>query len=262
MLVIGLIGVGSPFEELIPRLRVFRDIAGVVVVHFMVVPGDDPRTVRVHLLQRRIGAVERIAVSVIVEGDNFGAVMRANGLLFRPVFVDIVAKEDHKIRLIGQHVVIGGIETVVPALAGSEGKPQRLLHVAGAWRSESAAYRTHFFACFELVPIRPVGLQARYLHVHGVAQSSRRHTPAPAHHAAHGIVFGDLPVNGNRITPHATAMDRVGSEAGPQHKAIGCRVTRSHTQGERITAERGRGVNRGGKGGATQDEQAARDRHT
>ena len=81
VLEVGLVGGGAAFQEDRRWLLVgvLGDLGRVVVAHLVVVPRDDPGDLRVHGLKRGIGFVDRVALAVVVDSENFFLAVRADG---------------------------------------------------------------------------------------------------------------------------------------------------------------------------------------
>ena len=78
MFVISLVSGGAVFEKIFARgVEDFGDVVAVIVFHFVIVGRDDPRGVSVRSLERLVGFVEGVAVSIVVEGENLFAVVPA-----------------------------------------------------------------------------------------------------------------------------------------------------------------------------------------
>ena len=95
MFVKSLIGRGAPEQELRRIVERLRPFIGIIVLHFVIVPGDDGRHLRVQLLQVGIEPVLGIAIAISRQGRCFDTIaVAAND---RPVLldglVDVVAEE-------------------------------------------------------------------------------------------------------------------------------------------------------------------------
>ena len=117
MLVIGLPGGGA---QRWPAGVTQAVVAGVVVLHLMVVPGHHPGRAGMGGLQVGIALVEGVARAVVGQVLRQRQVVHARqaaGVFGAGVLVDVVTQEQHQIRLVGAGVAPGGVVTVLPALA-------------------------------------------------------------------------------------------------------------------------------------------------
>jgi hypothetical protein len=120
-----LVGGGATAHEIVVGLFFTAGVGvGVVVGHLMVVPRNDPGGHGVGGLEGGVGAVERVAGAVIVEGENLAAVVAAHLAVARGAFVDVVAKVDDEIEVFAGDMFEGGEETGLVVLAGDEGEAE------------------------------------------------------------------------------------------------------------------------------------------
>ena len=71
------------------------------------------------------------------------------------------------------------------------------------------------------------------------------------HDARHGLGFGKFPTHGNALGRQAIARFQwLGAEAGPEHDAVGLRITAGDAQLEGVGGERDLGVGRAGGPGS------------
>ena len=124
VLVVGAVRGRAAREEGLALHAVLGPIVGVVVVHLVVVPDDDPWTGRVRVLQVRIAPIERVARTVVLERVGLRRAVAAHVVAAPARFVDVVAKERDEIGRIGDDVAIRAEIPLLILLAGSEGEPQ------------------------------------------------------------------------------------------------------------------------------------------
>ena len=125
-LIVGLISVGAADEEFggIDSL-LFGNVVGAVVVEFVIVPGNEPRTGGVYGLEILVAFVLGVADAVLVQGFDFGSLMGADFTVSSGgVFVDVVAEVKDKVGLVGGHLLVGGEEAGFEVLAGGDGKAE------------------------------------------------------------------------------------------------------------------------------------------
>src|SRR5262249_20327667 len=99
------------------RLIIFRDVAGVVVIHLVIVPGHDPGEGRMRELQIGIAFVKRVAVAIIIERDDFRAVVPPLTIGGMAVLVYVIDVMYNQIELFVGHVFVRRIESGLVMLA-------------------------------------------------------------------------------------------------------------------------------------------------
>ncbi len=119
-------------------------------------------------------------------------------------------------------------------LAGREGELEARVVRVRCGRRARAADGARRLAGEEAVPVHAVGLQAAHLDVHAVGEGGIGRDLATLHDVATVFVARDLPAYADRLGRHASAVERIGREAGPQDDAVGARTARSDAQRERI----------------------------
>ena len=101
VLVIGLVGGGTTRGEIGRATHAQHTTAlvqaGVVVLHLVVVPGQQPRAGGVHGLQISVALVQGVALAVVVQRQHPAPRHLAHGIRQAGVFVDVVAQEEHGI---------------------------------------------------------------------------------------------------------------------------------------------------------------------
>ena len=91
----------------------------------MVVPDHDPGQGGMGRLQIWVQPVLGISVAVICQGAAWRAGMRPHWWLPAVGFIDIVAQEEHHIRLIGHQMAVAAEIAVFVVLTRGEGEGQR-----------------------------------------------------------------------------------------------------------------------------------------
>ena len=56
----------------------FGDFVSVVIVHFVIIPGEEPGAARVHGLKIGVGSILAVTQSVLLESFDFGAKVAAD----------------------------------------------------------------------------------------------------------------------------------------------------------------------------------------
>ena len=169
--VIGLVGGGTAGGEvnaLGPATAL--GAAGVVVLHFVVVPGQQPGAGCVHALQMGVTFVQGVAGAVVVQRDGGRSGHSAYGFAAATVFVDVVAQKHQGVELLALHVAVGAVVAMFPVLTRGIAQAQPLGRSARCRESARAAHRANCSPEHEAVVVPAVGLQALQLHVHRMRQ--------------------------------------------------------------------------------------------
>lgn len=172
---------------------------GVVVLHFVVVPGHGPGAGGVGGLQGGVAFVQGVAVAKIRQRGGVAQAVGAGqvgGVLGGGVFVDVVAEEEDDVGLVGGQVVPGGVVAVFPPLARGEGDAQRTGQVVCCRCGARAAHGAYCIAQHEAVVVPARGLQAVQLYVHAVAQLGQGGGLAFLHDVRKVGVVRHFPVHG------------------------------------------------------------------
>ncbi len=93
----------------------------------------------------------------------------------------------------------------------------------------------------EAVPVHAVRAQPADVDVNAVAVLRTCLGGAAAHLLAEAGVLGDLPADLHHTVGHAAAVQRVGSEPGPQHDGVRQRVAGGDAEAEHAVGQRGYG---------------------
>ncbi len=107
------------------------DVVGVVVLHLVVVPSHDEGERGVRGLQRRVGLVLRVPVTVVaeraqlVEPRLLGGCVLAYGGRLRVALVDVVADVQHDVEVLGGQSGVGREAAVLPVLAVDDPEGER-----------------------------------------------------------------------------------------------------------------------------------------
>jgi hypothetical protein len=117
--VVGLIGVGTAEEELRGGdVALLGNIVGVVVVHFVIVPSEEPGAGGVHGLEVFVGAVLAVADAVVIERFDFLSDVSADVAPFSGgVFVDVITEVENEVGLVLFHLLVSGKKPLFPVLA-------------------------------------------------------------------------------------------------------------------------------------------------
>ena len=205
-------------------------------------------------LQSGVAFVQGVAVTVVGQRGGVAQAVGARqvcGGFGGGVFVDVVAQEQHQVRLVGGQMAPGRVMPMLPALARGKRYPQRPWQVTNRRRGARAACGAHRVAQHEAVVVPARGLQSLQLYMHAVAQRGQRGGLALLYDLGKACVLRHLP-------PHGVGrqhLRRVGQqEPRPQHHAIRCRVAAGDAQCERVVLQRGWGAPgpavEGGDGGS------------
>lgn len=270
MFVKGAIGGSAPCQEGVDRnRRVLRPAVGVIVLYLVVVPGRHAGTAGMQRLQVRVGAVEGVAVAVASQIQALAAAVRAYDLVRRcavvAVLVDVIAQEEHQVRLLRGEVAVRAEIPQLPVRAGDKAEPRRVRHLMRCRQATRATDLAARAQCLKAVPVRAIGRQTGQLHVHRMAPGGAGNGLALAHDGAHLRVAGHLPTHRHRCAQSTASVrvQRAGCQPRPDHKAIGQRIAGRHPQRERVGSTAGacegaQQPGRGQTGASDEDAPAAR----
>ena len=199
------------------------------------------------LLEVGIGPVQGVADPILAEALGLGPELPGNGHVAGaarrsdPVLVDVVAEVDDHVEVFLGHPVVRGVVAGRPVLARREREREG---IEGEHRPRVSSWSG------------PRGSRGRRL---GTGRSTRSTAGAPAPRRgrsapAHGgrprsptprrstsIRRGPPPNPPRPDRRHpAGVLERVGSQAGPEHDAVGSRVSGGHAQRERVRTGRSR----------------------
>jgi hypothetical protein len=217
--------------------------AGVVVLDLVVVPGGRPGEDPVDLLQVGVGLVERVLEPVAGEraallaqgaGDLDLAIAAGGG---DAAFVDVVAQVDDEVDVLLGHPPVRRVETVLPRLAGRE--RERELGHRPARRRLGPPGRAGVPARDEAVVVDAAGLQAVYVHVHGVRQLGERGNGARGDDVREALVGRQLPLHLHALRPDAAVLrERLGRQPRPEGHTARVRLARGDAERERVARQR------------------------
>ena len=208
----------------------------------MVVPDHRERELRVRCLQIGIEFVQRVPQAVGGEIDRlplepFGRRDAATSRRPNRVLIGVVAEMKHEIEVVSDHVAVGRVVAARPVLAGRESKLHLSRELMACRRGAEMSDGALFAAGVELVEVIAAGLEALDLDMNGVRERGRRQRHTARGHVLHAAVVSDAPPDGYRFPAEARGFGRVRRQPGPEHDAVGGRITRSHPERERIVAE-------------------------
>jgi hypothetical protein len=215
------------------------DGGSVVVLHLMIVPGDEPRAGRMGRLEERVGLVEGVADPEAGERVGRPAVVAADLHLACRVFVDVVAEMEDEIEVCVGHRPVGGVEPLLPVLARSDGKGEELRARAGRWRRSCPPDRAGGLAGMEAVEVPPRWLKPCHLDMDTVSPIRGGGDGAAADPLRERLVGGDLPRHLDRFRRHPPiSLERLLRQTRPEDHAIRRRLATSDAERERIGGER------------------------
>ncbi len=95
----GLIGGHAPNQKLLWIVESFRPFIGVIILHFVIVPGDDRRNLCMQILQIRIEPILRIAIAVGRQRRGLDAIAMPahNRAILLDGLIDIVAEKQDEV---------------------------------------------------------------------------------------------------------------------------------------------------------------------
>lgn len=187
-------------------------------------------------LQVGIGPVQRVAISIALEAIHFGAVVLARGERIDSTFVDVVAEMHYEIEILAREVAVGGVQAVLPVLAGYEREPQLVDRRIASGQRTRAAHGAFVFADGELVEVPPVGIESVDFDVNGMGKGCGGHCHTLGDDSAHPFVFRDGPAdaNGNARRP---VPEQVGEETRPQYDTVRRRIAGADAEWKRVVPQ-------------------------
>src|SRR4051812_34275968 len=227
VLVVGAVRGFAPQQERFAVHAVFGAVVCVIVVHLVVVPGEDPRAGSMRLLQVGIAAIERVARAVSLERIGLRGTMAAHVVAAPARLVDIVAEEYDEVRLVGHDVAGRPREALLVLLAESECDPHAAADLAGRRRRTRAPDAASRIARREAVPVPAFRLEPVDLDVYRMEPLRLSERLARAHHRLEAFIGGDLPFQRHRHRVHA-------GQPRPQHDARWRRIARGDAERERV----------------------------
>src|SRR5687767_12001472 len=120
MFVINLVSARAVLEKIFAsRVVNLGNFVRVIILHLVIVRRDNPRRAGVGGLQRFVGFIERVTISIIVERKNLFAVVFARAVAFGgdAAFVNVIAKMNDEIQVFADHVLVRGVKTRFVMLA-------------------------------------------------------------------------------------------------------------------------------------------------
>jgi hypothetical protein len=188
---------------------------GPVVVHFVVIKGDEPGGRRMRGLQIGIALVLGVAATVVIQGVGLRPDMIAQvgeRLSVHPAparlaftLVDVVTVVEHEIQWLPGDPPPRGVMAFLVVLAPRHRKAHPIHCGRGRRQGAGTAHRAGVATHREAVPVGATGRQPFQLHMHGVAQLGMGHRRTLAYHLAHAIVRSQLPLDHHRPRRHAAA---------------------------------------------------------
>ena len=193
--------------------------ARVIVLHFMIVPGHEPRARCVHRLQLGFPAMQGVALAIVVQRQHPAARGNPDRLGRIRILVDVVAQEQHRVQVLFAHMAPGSEVAVVPTLARRVGEAQLLRPRIGRRKSARATRRAYRVSQHEAIEVPAIGLQARHFDVNRVCEFGRRLRLAALRDAGKLLVVRHLPAHRHGIL--AQALQSTGrDQSRPQHDRV------------------------------------------
>jgi len=197
--------------------------AGIVVLHLVVVPCQQPWARLVHRLQIGIAFVKGVALPVVFQRQQPAASGWPNRGFAVRVFVDVVAEKKHQVRVFSQHVAVGTEVAMLPVLARSVSQTHARHQRIERRKGPRAASGADGIAHHEAVKIPAVWQQTLHLHMHGMRQLRLRLRLPALHLARELLVMRDFPPHRHGLALPGRAGEFGHHEPGPQHHRVGRR---------------------------------------
>ncbi len=242
MLVEGLVRGGAALEEGRRGIVVLGEGASVVVLHLVVVPGDDPREPRVRGLEVGIRLVQGELEAIPLEGLGLrlelgGERGVANAAPSDAVLVDVVSQVDDDVQVLLGHVAVRGIEPVIPLLTGRDGEAQLLEGREPGRGRLRPANRTVVAPDVELIEVLPAGPEPGHLGMDRMGQLRPGDGGSLPDDIVHAGIRRDPPLDQHVHRRHPAAVQRVRGQARPQDDALGPRIPRGDPEREGVGPE-------------------------
>src|SRR5439155_4026294 len=150
---------------------VLVDTAGVVVLHLVVIPSDDPWERGMRRLKIFVGLVLRIAIAVVGEAEAPAALaVVTDDVATRRPLVDVVAEKKDRVEILARQIRVGRVVALHVVLAGGEGETERLRCGARGRRRAGSADGALDTARAEAIPVHPVRIEATHFDVDRVGE--------------------------------------------------------------------------------------------
>ncbi len=188
-------------------------------------------------LQVRVGAVLRVAVTVVVERDRLEAVELPHATVAPGVLVDVVAERQHQVGPVVRHVAIGREESLFVVRAGRERELHRGDRHAGGGAGHGAPGGGLVAPDPEPVEILPTRLQPVHDHVHGVREVRARPGHALLRDVRESGILGDFPGHLEDGLAEIGRVERFRRESRPDDETVRSRVARGDAELERVVGE-------------------------
>ena len=156
---IGLVGCRTPGQKNTRLVVGTVLVGGVVIVHFVVVPGAHPGVGSMATAQIGIRLVKCVALAIRLQGFGHTTSVRTQAVRGVGALVYVVTHEEHQVEVLAGHVNMGSVAPLLVVLTRGQRQPQPC-HVGIQRRCRACApHRAHGIAATETVPIVPVRAQ-------------------------------------------------------------------------------------------------------
>ena len=217
---------GSPRSHLLlGHHRILAEQAGVVVVHLVIVPDDEPWAQAMSRAKQRIHLVLAVAQTIAGEIERFGGRMLARRDRRSVRLVDVVAEVRDEIEILARKMRVRCVESLLVVLTGHERevKRSRRVRVRRGAESPDLARRV---AGGEAVVVPAIRRESVEVDVHAVAELRRGDRGALFGELREFVVRGELPVDDLTRSGHpAVRLERTRRKTRPQDAAGRCWIT-------------------------------------
>jgi hypothetical protein len=177
-------------------------------------------------LQIGVGLVDRIAVPVVHQRvhlvEGLWHLTRERGALGRcgvAILMDVVAVVEDEVELLAGQVPEGGEVAVLIALAAGDAEAE-LGDGCGHLRQRARATNPASLSPHrEPVIVEAVGLKSVDLNVHRMSEFGVRDYRPLLDNRVHALVRGKFPLHLDGAVRHASALEGIGRDPGPEHDA-------------------------------------------
>ena len=130
-----------------------RNVSGVVVLDFVVIPRHKPRTARVRSLQQRIHPVLVIANTVVSDIEQLCICVTTLAIFTRCILINVVTEVKNDVIVIRGELLISREVAIFQMLTAGEGKVKGCLLGTGNWHGPRATDRAGRIPGLEAIPV-------------------------------------------------------------------------------------------------------------
>ena len=149
-----------------------RNVSGVVVLDFVVIPRHKPRTTRVGSLQQRIHPVLVVANTVVSDIEQLCICVTTLAIFTRCILINVVTKVKNDVIVIRGELLISREVAIFQMLTAGKGKVKGCFLSTGNWHSTRATNRACRIPGLEAIPVPGIGGKAIHFDMHAVTKQT------------------------------------------------------------------------------------------